>query len=251
MANFKAPTSVSFYGNSGYYGGANIKVVCPSGYPYIYASGSQTGGLGAKTATAISGTNTYTIDVAADTSSTGVKTVYIICSDTANLSGSQSASNNIRKSVAIPRFALTLYNGQSTSVTVSWSGGGATILSMYDFQEPPDNYMTLFYTTTSSWLGLNNYDGEETWGSIYENMGPTLNGKTLYGICANTIESGSINYYNCSSQEYTYEISYYKYGKGKSATESTGTYPSTSSCPKDSSYTFSGWATSSTSKVSQ
>jgi hypothetical protein len=46
MANFKAPTSVSFYGHSGYYGGAKIKVQCPSGYTYIYASSSSTGGIG-------------------------------------------------------------------------------------------------------------------------------------------------------------------------------------------------------------
>lgn len=250
MAKFKAPTSVSFYGYSGYYGGAKIKVQCPSGYTYIYASSSSTGGIGYKTATKISGTRTYTIDVAADTSSTGAKKVYIVCSDTANLSGTQSGSTgSVRKSVSVPRFAFQLYNGNTTAAVVQWSGGAGTTLSLYNFQEPPDNYITLAYTTTSSWLGsLDSYSTSNTWGSIYQNQGPSLNGKTLYGLCQKSVDGGgSIDYYNCSSQKYTYGIDYWKYGKGKDAIEESGTYPNTSTCPKNSSYTFDGWTTSATS----
>lgn len=229
QAKFYTP-SADFYGYTGYYHGAQLKVTTTYAYPYIYASSSQDGGIAYK-GTA-SGT-TCIIDVAQDTSSTS-KTVYIIASNQPNLSeGEYPGSNNIRCEINVPRYACRIYYFSSEPTVCTWTSTSGTIDPVYYGAKSPKD-LGEFSGYSKGTLSTSIID----YGTISASSGVSHNGQTYYARGSATT---SVNCYLGRSSPDSINYVKYWYGAGETSVTLDGGEPSRE-CMSDGSYKWQGWA---------
>lgn len=209
--------SVSLSGNSGFYGGATLTISNNSSYPYIYI-GTSTSGLFWRKAT--SGTSA---NLDKDTSSTS-KTIYVV--RTNYDMGTSMTAPSTYTTFSVPRFACTIYNMSSSSKIYSGNSGSISI-----------SYSGLTLQGLASSSSTTSVSYSANWSN-----GASLNGKTWYAVYKG---STTVTYYRGSSTAYSTSGTRYGYGTG-SYTSWSVTEP-TRTCLSNSSYSFQGWSTSSSS----